>query len=29
MMANLPPYFQETRDQLVDTVIATYGPNAS
>jgi cysteine-rich repeat protein len=29
MMVNLPPYFQETRDLLVDTVIDTYGPNAT
>ena len=29
MMVNLPPYFQQTRDQLIDTVIATYGPNAT
>jgi cysteine-rich repeat protein len=29
MMANLPPYFQDTRDSLVDTVIATYGPGAT
>jgi hypothetical protein len=29
MMVNLPPYFQETRDQLVQTVIDTYGQNAT
>jgi cysteine-rich repeat protein len=29
MMLNLPPYFQETRDHLIDNVIATYGPNAT
>jgi hypothetical protein len=29
MMVNLPPYFQETRDLLVDTVIDTFGPNAT
>jgi cysteine-rich repeat protein len=29
MMANLPPYFEETRDTLVDTVLATYGPDAA
>ena len=28
MMLNLPPYFQETRDHLVENVLATYGPNA-
>src|SRR5262249_26986291 len=27
MMTFLPPYFQETRDHLIDNVIATYGPN--
>jgi hypothetical protein len=26
MMTFLPPYFQETRDRLVDNVLATYGP---
>ncbi|MEO8604610.1 MAG: carboxypeptidase regulatory-like domain-containing protein, partial [bacterium] len=29
MMTNLPPYFQETRDTLIQTVIDTYGPNAT
>lgn len=29
MMLNLPPYFQETRDQLIQTVIDTYGPGAT
>ena len=29
MMLNLPPYFQETRDTIVQTVIDTYGPNAT
>jgi hypothetical protein len=29
MMANLPPYFEETRETLVDNVLATYGPNAT
>jgi cysteine-rich repeat protein len=29
MMTNLPPYFQETRDLLVQNVIDTYGPNAT
>jgi virginiamycin B lyase len=29
MMLRVPPYFQETRDRLIDTVIDTYGPNAT
>jgi hypothetical protein len=29
MMANLPPYFEETRETLVDNVLATYGPDAT
>ena len=29
MMTNLPPYFQETRDLLIQNVIDTYGPNAT
>jgi cysteine-rich repeat protein len=29
MMLNLPPYFQETRDTLIQNVIDTYGPNAT
>ena len=29
MMINLPPYFQETRDTLIQNVIDTYGPNAT
>ena len=29
MMTNLPPYFQETRDLLIQHVIDTYGPNAT
>jgi cysteine-rich repeat protein len=29
MMRNLPPYFQETRDLLIQNVIDTYGPNAT
>jgi cysteine-rich repeat protein len=28
MMTNLPPYFQATRDVLVDNVLATFGPGA-
>jgi virginiamycin B lyase len=29
MMQKLPPYFQETRDLLVQNVLDTYGPNAT
>jgi cysteine-rich repeat protein len=28
MMTFLPPYFQETRDQLIQNVLDTFGPNA-
>jgi cysteine-rich repeat protein len=28
MISYLPPYFQQTRDRLLDGMISTYGPNA-
>ena len=29
MMVNLPPYFAETRELLIPTVIGAYGPGAT